>query len=70
MVAAWIMHPLRRKKNSAPHAAFWRVRRIRAIAGERRALLNGERQDQAVADQSGQFFTVSPQVPAGDDELT
>jgi len=33
-------------------------------------LRNGERQDQAVADQSGQFVMVPPRLPAGDYELT
>ncbi len=33
-------------------------------------LRNGERHDQAVADQSGQFVMVPPRLPAGDYELT
>lgn len=33
-------------------------------------LRNGERQDQAVADQSGLFVMVPPRLPAGDYELT
>jgi nucleoid-associated protein YgaU len=33
-------------------------------------LRNGERQDQAVADQSGQFVMVPPRLPPGDYELT
>jgi hypothetical protein len=33
-------------------------------------LRNGELQDQAVADQSGQFVMVPPQLPAGDYEMT
>src|SRR5712671_2579722 len=33
-------------------------------------LLNGERHDRAVADQSGQFVMVPPRLPAGDYELT
>jgi hypothetical protein len=33
-------------------------------------LRNGERHDQAVADQSGQFVMVPPRLPPGDHELT
>jgi hypothetical protein len=33
-------------------------------------LLNGDRQDQVVADQSGQFVMVTPQLSPGDYELT
>jgi hypothetical protein len=33
-------------------------------------LLNGDRQDQVVADQSGQFVMVHPQLSSGDYELT
>ena len=33
-------------------------------------LRNGERHDQAVADQSGQFVMVPPRLPPGDYELT
>ncbi|MGA7807413.1 LysM peptidoglycan-binding domain-containing protein, partial [Bradyrhizobium sp.] len=43
----------------------------RAAAGATVELLrNGERLDQAVADQSGQFVMVPSQLPAGDYELT
>lgn len=45
MAAAWMMHPLRRKKNSALHAALWRVHIIRAHAEElriRRTLTGAE----------------------------
>jgi nucleoid-associated protein YgaU len=43
----------------------------RAAPGEIVELLrNGERHDQAVADQSGQFVMVPPRLPPGDYELT